>query len=144
MIAEPQKKKVSDYNQVFDETDYSKRSDNAQTVTDNFYDLVTEFYERGWGQSFHFAPRFDGEEFMASIVRHEHFLALKLGLSPGEHVLDVGCGVMGPARNIARVSGANITGLTINHHQVERCRVLNRQSGLGHLLQVKQGVWGLG
>ena len=144
MIAEVEnikevKEKVTDYNDVFRETDYVKRSQKAQNATDKFYDLITEFYERGWGQSFHFAPRFNGEDFHSSIVRHEHFLASRLGLTAKDNVLDVGCGVMGPARNIARVSGAHITGLTINHHQVERCKTLNSQSTVGHLLNVKQG-----
>ena len=38
--------------------------------------------------------------------------------SEGQKVLDVGCGVGGPARNIARFSGADITGITINDYQV--------------------------
>jgi cyclopropane fatty-acyl-phospholipid synthase-like methyltransferase len=29
-------------------------------------------------------------------------------------VVDVGCGIMGPARNIARFSGAKVEGITIN------------------------------
>jgi sterol 24-C-methyltransferase len=134
-----QKKKVTDYDQVFGEIDYDKRLERAQDVSDNFYDLATEFYEKGWGDSFHFAPRFRGESHDASIIRHEHFLATKLGLSPGDNVLDTGCGVMGPARNIARVSGARITGLTINNHQVGRCELLNSQTSIKHLLNVKQG-----
>ncbi|MBP8192815.1 MAG: methyltransferase domain-containing protein [Chitinophagales bacterium] len=133
------KKKITEYDEIFNETDYQKRSENSQKATDKFYDLITEFYERGWGQSFHFAPRFKGEDFHSSIIRHEHFLATRLGLSANDIVLDVGCGVMGPARNIARVSGAHITGLTINHHQVGRCMQLNSQSTVGHLLDVKQG-----
>ncbi|KAK3217821.1 hypothetical protein Dsin_011791 [Dipteronia sinensis] len=37
-----------------------------------------------------------------SIKRHEHFLALQLGLKKGQKVLDVGCGIGGPMREIAR------------------------------------------
>ncbi|KAI3699584.1 hypothetical protein L2E82_43994 [Cichorium intybus] len=58
-----------------------------------YYDLVTSFYEYGWGESFHFAPRWKGESLKESIKRHEHFLALQLGLKPGQTVLDVGCGI---------------------------------------------------
>lgn len=130
---------VSGYNQIFSEKNYDRRAGEAQHATDSFYTLVTEFYEKGWGQSFHFAPRFNGESFEASIARHEHYLALKLQLTGADKVLDAGCGVMGPARTIARFSGANITGLTINHHQVERCKQLNAKSAVGHLLQVRQG-----
>lgn len=79
-----------------------------------YYDLVTSFYEFGWGESFHFAQRchsasflhlkieefvvysimlitffpcrWVGESLKESIKRHEHFLALQLGLKPGQKV----------------------------------------------------------
>lgn len=88
-------------------------------MVSSFYDLVTDFYEYGWGQSFHFAPRFTHETFTESIYRAEHFLALKLGLSSSKKCVDVGCGVGGPMRNIARFTGADITGVTINEYQVK-------------------------
>ena len=56
-----------------------------------YYDLATDFYEWGWGQSFHFAPRYKGENFYASIARAEHWLALKMNIQKGQKVLDVGC-----------------------------------------------------
>ncbi len=139
MATGTQQKKVSEYNQVFDEKNIEKRLKKAQNVTDNFYDLITKFYEKGWGDSFHFAPRHKGESFKASIVRHEHFLAAKLGLNEKDNVLDVGCGIMGPARNIARLTGAHITGLTINQYQVDRANELNGKAGLDHLLEAHQG-----
>lgn len=37
----------------------------------------------GWGTSFHFAHRLKHETHMESIRRHEHYLALRLGLKPG-------------------------------------------------------------
>src|SRR3954462_8452552 len=80
------------------------------TMVNDYYDLVTDFYEYGWGQSFHFAPRHKGESFEASLARHELYLAHVLGLKPGMKVLDVGCGVGGPMRAIARFSGATVVG----------------------------------
>lgn len=139
MEPEAQQKKVVEYNEVFEEKEYGKRLTKAQNVTDNFYDLITKFYEKGWGQSFHFAPRYKGESFPASIVRHEHFLAARLGMTEKDTVLDVGCGIMGPARNIVRISGSHITGITINQYQVDRAKELNAQSSVGHLLDVVQG-----
>uniref|UniRef100_A0A453J544 SAM-dependent methyltransferase Erg6/SMT-type domain-containing protein n=1 Tax=Aegilops tauschii subsp. strangulata TaxID=200361 RepID=A0A453J544_AEGTS len=51
-----------------------------------YYDLATSFYEYGWGESFHFAHRWNGESLRESIKRHEHFLALQLELKPGMKV----------------------------------------------------------
>jgi cyclopropane fatty-acyl-phospholipid synthase-like methyltransferase len=42
---------------------------------------------------------------------------MKLGIQPGEVVLDVGCGVGGPAREIALFTDANIVGLNNNDYQ---------------------------
>lgn len=64
----------------------------------------------GWGTSFHFAHRFRDETHSESIKRHEHYLALRLGLKPGDKVLDVGCGIGGPLREISLFSGAAVTG----------------------------------
>ena len=49
-----------------------------------YYDLATSFYEYGWGESFHFAHRYKWETLRESIVRHEHFLASKLNVKPGD------------------------------------------------------------
>ncbi len=93
-------------------------SHNDQEYTNLYYDLATDFYEYGWGQSFHFGTRYEGESFQQHIERHEHFLASKLGIAEGMKVLDMGMGVGGPLRNIVRFTNADVTGVTINHHQV--------------------------
>ena len=59
-------------------------------VNDLYYDLVTDFFEYGWGRSFHFAPRVPGESFKASLARHEHYMAHALGLGPGMVAADIG------------------------------------------------------
>ena len=96
--------KIEEYSRQWDAEEGSpgERASRAQVLTNHYYDLVTDFYEYGWGQSFHFAPRFQGEAFDASLSRHEHWLAAKLNLKPGMKTLDVGCGVGGPMRTIAR------------------------------------------
>ncbi|MYH95782.1 MAG: methyltransferase domain-containing protein [Acidimicrobiia bacterium] len=98
-----------------------------------YYDVATDFYEYGWGRSFHFAPRVPGESLEASIRRHEHFLAHKLALSPGMVVADLGCGIGGPLLEIARFSGAKIVGVNSNAYQLERARKLAEEAQLSHL-----------
>lgn len=104
-----------------------------------FYDLITDFYEYGWGQSFHFAPTMNGASFKESIAAHQHFLGEAIGLRPGMKVLDVGCGVGGPQRSIAKKFGASIVGLNISAYQVEKCIKYSREAGLDHLCSVLQG-----
>ncbi len=53
-----------------------------------------------------------------------------MSLRPGMKVLDVGCGVGGPAREIARFSDVNITGLNNNDFQIMRARKYTKQAGL--------------
>ena len=104
--------------QVTSAASIEKRREGYRTMVNNFYDLVTDFYEYGWCQSFHFAPRYKGETFLESIKRAEYHLCSRLGMKPGVRALDVGCGVGGPMRNMAVFSGATIEGITINEYQV--------------------------
>ncbi|XP_010923409.2 cycloartenol-C-24-methyltransferase 1 [Elaeis guineensis] len=110
--------------------DEETRKANYGDMVNKYYDLATSFYEFGWGESFHFAPRWKGESLKESIKRHEHFLALQLGLKRGMKVLDVGCGIGGPLREIARFSSASITGLNNNEYQISRGKELNQLVGL--------------
>jgi len=125
------KKEMTEYDKLFEgDENGEKRKANYMTMVNNFYDLVTDFYEYGWGESFHFAPRFKGETFAESIARAEHFIASRLGLRPGMKCIDIGCGVGGPLRAIARFSGANVTGLNNNAYQIKRAVKKTNSMGL--------------
>jgi len=105
--------KSAAYTELHDDTrsDHTDaRKTRAQEMVNSYYDLATDFYEYGWGSSFHFAHRFSTETLRESLVRHEYYLSAQLGLSPGQTCMDLGCGVGGPARNIARFSGAKVGG----------------------------------
>jgi sterol 24-C-methyltransferase len=104
-----------------------------------YYDGATELYEYGWAQSFHFSRFYKGEAFAASLARHEHYLAAQMNLRPGMRVLDVGCGVGGPAREIARFSDAKITGLNNNDFQIGRARRYTKAAGLEDQIQFVKG-----
>ena len=120
-------KEVSSYNDFFQgaaATD--KRKDQYKTLVTNYYSLSTDFYEYGWGQSFHFANRFHGETLAESIQRHESTLALKLQIKSGDKVLDIGCGVGGPLRRIAYLTGAHVIGVTISHYQIQRAKMIGK------------------
>ena len=99
-------------------------------VVSRYYDVVTQFYEYAWGQSFHFSARRPGENLPASQKRQEEGIGEMLELKPGMKVADVGCGVGGPLITIGKATGASITGLNFNAHQIARGEQLVRKAGL--------------
>jgi cyclopropane fatty-acyl-phospholipid synthase-like methyltransferase len=66
----------------------------------------------------------------AQLARHEHYLAAQMELKPGMRVLDVGCGVGGPAREIAGFADVQIVGLNNNDFQIGRARKYTAKQGL--------------
>jgi len=115
------------------------RKEKYADLVNTYYDLATDFYEFGWGSSFHFAQRDTGESFKASLARHEHFLADELALRPGMVVLDAGCGVGGPMREIATYSGATVIGVNNNAYQVDKAEKYTSRLGLEETCQVIKG-----
>ena len=62
-------------------------------------------------------------------------MARRIGLAAGMRAADVGCGIGGPLRQIARFSGATIVGINNNAYQIKRARQLNDAAGLSHLAE---------
>ena len=118
---------------------FERANDEYAPMVERYYKLVTDFYEFGWGPSFHFAATKKGESLEQSIVRHQHLLGDALSLQPGMNVLDVGCGVGGPQRSLAKKYGATITGLNISEYQLQKCEEYNKESGLDELCHVLPG-----
>ncbi|KAK7740987.1 Sterol 24-C-methyltransferase erg6b [Cytospora paraplurivora] len=130
-----------DNKEAKDETDADReaRTKDYAALTRQYYNLATDFYEYGWCQSFHFCRFGAREAFAAAIARHEHYLAHSIGIRGGQQVLDVGCGVGGPAREIAGFTGAHVTGITINEYQVQRAARYAAQDGLAGRCSFVQG-----
>mgnify|MGYP000195990995 CR=1 FL=1 len=118
------------YAKTYERQEPDDRFAKYATTTKQYYDLVTDFYEYGWGQSFHFAVRHRDESMKESIKSHQRFLAERLGLSRGKRAIDLGCGVGGPMREVSRLTGADVTGVNINAYQVERAKKYNEREGL--------------
>ncbi|ANB14570.1 sterol 24-C-methyltransferase [Sugiyamaella lignohabitans] len=121
------------------EEDKQARLDDYSSLTKHYYNLVTDFYEYGWGSSFHFSRYYPGEAFKQATARHEHYLALKMGINENMKVLDVGCGVGGPAREIHRFTGAEVVGLNNNDYQISRGNAYAKKFGLENKLSFVKG-----
>ena len=96
------------------------------------YDAWTEdkLLERLWGEHIHlgFYPSGAGNiDFRKAKVQFVHELVKWSGLDKlpkGSRVLDVGCGIGGSSRILAKYYGFNVTGITISPAQVKRAREL--------------------
>ncbi|XP_027089165.1 24-methylenesterol C-methyltransferase 2-like [Coffea arabica] len=137
------KEKVQDnYKQYWSFFGRPKEIETAEKVpafVDTFYNLVTDIYEWGWGQSFHFSPSIPGKSYRDATRIHEEMAVDLLGVKKGARILDAGCGVGGPMRAIAAHSSANVVGITINEYQVNRARMHNEKAGLDSLCEVVCG-----
>lgn len=131
------KEGVNTYSDLHQKETNEKKNEMYQSLVNAYYDLATVFYEWGWGSSFHFAYHYPGESFSESIRRHEWHLANHIGLTETykkignsilPHILDVGCGIGGPMRNIARFMQCRVTGITLNPYQVQRSNELSSKA----------------
>ena len=108
--------------------------DHSETVND-YYDLCNEFMQFGWNESLHFAPLRLDESLAQSIVRHQRLMIEKLRLREDMRVIDVGCGVGGPMRRVAREAGCKVLCLNNNEQQLDTARKRNSEQGLDRLAE---------
>ena len=62
-----------------------------------------------------------------------------VGIGPADRVLDIGCGIGGPARRIAARVGCTVTGIDLTPEFCNCARVLNRCVGLEDRLEIVEG-----
>jgi MPBQ/MSBQ methyltransferase len=114
------------------------RSFESTATVAEAYDRWTEdrLLERLWGDHVHLGHYGNPPhraDFRAAKVAFVHELVRWSGLDqlpPGSRLLDVGCGIGGSARILARNYGFEVLGISISPAQVERARQLT-PAGLG-------------
>ena len=119
---------------------------SSRTVA-SAYDAWTQdkLLERLWGEHIHlgFYPTDKKNlDFRKAKVQFVHELVMWSGLNKlpkGSRILDVGCGIGGSSRILARHYGFNVTGITISPAQVKRARELT-STGLNCNFQVMDAL----
>ena len=66
-------------------------------------------------------------------------LAVLAGLTPGTHVLDVGCGIGGPARTVGAEFGCRVTGLDLTAEYCQLAELLTTSTGLSDRVTIRHG-----
>ena len=111
------------------------------------YDAWTQdkLLERLWGEHIHlgFYPSEKKIiDFRKAKVQFVHELVMWSGLDKlpkGSRLLDIGCGIGGSSRILAKYYGFNVTGITISPAQVKRARELT-PSGINCNFQVMDAL----
>jgi ubiquinone/menaquinone biosynthesis C-methylase UbiE len=116
------------------------RADRTAAVVDEYYTRCIPFYREFLGNHWHTGYyRFDEPIGPQDQLRMEQRIAASAGIDSACHVLDVGCGMGGPACHLARLTGARIRGLTPNAAQLALARGLAIEQAVGDRVDFDQG-----
>ena len=100
---------------------------NNAAATERYFTLITDFFEYGWGDAFHMAPLRPDWSFKRSMAYWEQNFVLTAGVQRDMKVADLGMGIGGPMRRVVEFTGANMTGVTICQHQVNRANQITSE-----------------
>ena len=111
---------------------YTARKYQSSDSVANSYDQWTEdgILEYYWGEHIHlghYGSPVEKKDFIAAKIDFVHEMARWGGidkLPPGTTLLDVGCGIGGSSRILAKDYGFDVTGITISPNQVKRAQEL--------------------
>lgn len=106
------------------------------------YDVSNRFYEVVLGPSMAYTCAvFPDQDATLEQAQFEKFdlVCRKLGLKPGDRLLDVGCGWGGMVRHAAEHYGVQALGVTLSRQQAEWAQQAIKDEGLDHLAEVRFG-----
>src|SRR5688572_8309920 len=108
-------------------------------AVERYYDTTLDLYEELWGEHVHHgfwdpgerpgdADAADRKSATDRLVRE---LVNFADVPRGANVLDVGCGIGGPALHLAGAHGCTVKGVTLSADQAKRANEKAREAGLG-------------
>ncbi|MFK0217614.1 class I SAM-dependent methyltransferase [Streptomyces vinaceus] len=114
------------------------KSRDKQAIS-HHYDVGNEFYEHVLGPSMvyscaYWSPGSTLEEAQRDKL---DLVCRKLGLQPGQRLLDVGCGWGSMALHAAREYGVRVTGITLSREQAAYARKRAAEEGLADRLDIR-------
>jgi len=105
----------------------------------NYYTLMSQLITMAVGPFWHFVPAWTGLTYKQCHDRFHHTMAKFLGAKPHDHILEYGCGYGECGRQVAKISGCKVTGLTMSDEEIIGGNERIYQAGLQHQCTIKQG-----
>src|SRR5687767_11309132 len=102
----------------------------SQEAIRQHYDRLSAHYHAFWGEHIHHGLWEEAASPEAAQVRLIERLARQAEIRPGSRILDIGCGLGGSSRWLARELGCSVLGITISPVQVRMAEALTRKAGL--------------
>ncbi|KAH8675927.1 S-adenosyl-L-methionine-dependent methyltransferase [Xylariales sp. PMI_506] len=95
------------------------------------YEIASDYYYSLWGQHIHHGyfktANESKEDAQVNLIKYLHSLS---SLPDSINILDVGCGIGGTSRYLAKEHACNVTGITISGRQVEIAKRLTQAENL--------------
>lgn len=100
--------------------------------TQAYYDgAANEIYREIWGENIHLGIfESPDESFRTAMDRSNRRMSERIGLGPGQRVLDVGCGYGALARYLATTYGCRVLATNISERELDWGRELTAKAGL--------------
>ncbi|MEV7035070.1 cyclopropane-fatty-acyl-phospholipid synthase family protein [Streptomyces sp. NPDC093272] len=116
---------------------HTRRSDK-QAIS-HHYDVGNDFYEMVLGPSMVYSCAYweDGGTLETAQRDKLELVCRKLGLSPGQRLLDVGCGWGSMAIHAAREHGVSVVGITLSQEQAVYARKRVADEGLTDRVEIR-------
>ena len=118
---------------------------DINTAVERYYDTTLDLYEELWGEHVHHGywdegerPDADGADRHSATDRLVHELVGYAGVPAGASVLDVGCGIGGPALYLAGTLGCTVVGVTLSAQQAARAAQKAAEAGLADRTEFHQ------
>jgi cyclopropane-fatty-acyl-phospholipid synthase len=116
---------------------HTKRSDRR--AISHHYDVGNDFYEIVLGPSMVYSCAYweDGGTLEDAQRDKLELICSKLDLTPGQRILDVGCGWGSLAVHAAREHGVSVVGITLSHEQAAYARKRAADEGLTDRVMIR-------
>ena len=104
------------------------------------YDLGNDFYRLWLDDTMTYSSALfeTGQESLEAAQTAKYAAMVdRMGVKPGDHVLEIGCGWGGFAEYAAKERGLHVTGLTISEEQLKFARERIERAGLSDLVELK-------
>lgn len=115
--------------------------DQARKNISYHYDLGNEFYALWLDDTMTYSSALfeDGAQASLEAAQIEKYRSMvdQMGVQPGDHVLEIGCGWGGFAEYAAKERGLRVTGLTISAEQFRYAKERIEKAGLSNLVDFK-------